>query len=250
MQFTFEDTTREADIEGFRVTYNDAGEGTPLVMLHGGGAGASGWSNYADNLPAFTRGFRALLVNQPGFGGSGYPAQFDEHYLSFAARMVVGLLDHLGIEKAHILGNSLGAAVTVRAALDFPERFDRIVLMGTGSNVSVGIFAPRPAEGILKLQAFNAAPSLDGMEAFLRALVYNQDLITPELVKARFDAATGPNAEEGNKAMFAGMHDPKYLRDGELWRICDAVQHETLITWGREDRSGPPPGCSATRTRT
>lgn len=242
MGFTFDDTAREATVDGFRVTYHDAGEGTPFVMLHGGGAGASGWSNFADNLPSFTRDFRVLLVNQPGFGGSGYPEHFSEHYLSFAARMVIGVLDQLGIQKTHILGNSLGAAVTVRTALDFPDRIDRIVLMGTGSNVSMGLFAPRPAEGILKLQAFNAAPTLEGMEAFLRALVYNQDLITPELVKARFEAATGPSAEEGNKAMFAGMHDPQYLRDGELWRICDGVQHDTLITWGREDRVQPLDG--------
>jgi 4,5:9,10-diseco-3-hydroxy-5,9,17-trioxoandrosta-1(10),2-diene-4-oate hydrolase len=242
MQFTFDDTAREAKIEGFRVTYNEAGEGAPFVMLHGGGAGASGWSNFADNLPSFTKHFRVLLVNQPGFGGSGYPEHFEEHYLTFAGRILVGLLDHLGIAKTHILGNSLGAAVTVRTALDHPERLDRIVLMGTGSNVSLGLFAPRPAEGILKLQAFNADPTLEGMEAFLRALAFNQDLITPELVKARFEAATGPDAEEGNKAMFAGMHDPKYLRDGELWRVCDGVQHDTLITWGREDRVQPLDG--------
>lgn len=242
MQFTFDDTAREATVNGFKVTYNEAGEGTPLVMLHGGGAGASGWSNFADNLGAFARDHRVLLVNQPGFGGSGYPEHFDEHYLAFAARIIIGLLDQLGIAQTHILGNSLGAAVTVRTALDHPDRIGRIVLMGTGSNVSLGLFAPRPAEGILKLQAFNAAPSLGGMEAFLRALVYHQDLVTPELVQARFDAATAPNAEEGNKAMFAGMHDPAFLRDGELWRVCDDVHHETLITWGREDRVQPLDG--------
>lgn len=242
MELTNESTEREATVDGHRVTYNDAGEGPVLVMLHGGGAGASGWSNFATNLPSFARYFRVLLINQPGFGGSGYPEKFDEHYLSFAARTVVGLLDQLGIDRAHILGNSLGAAVTVRTALDFPDRLQRIVLMGTGSNVSVGLFAPRPAEGIAKLMAFNAAPTVAGMETFLRALVYNQDLITPELVQRRFEAATGPDAEDGNKAMFAGMHDERFLRDGELWRICDGVAHDTLITWGREDRVQPLDG--------
>ncbi|HEY4331588.1 MAG TPA: alpha/beta fold hydrolase [Ilumatobacteraceae bacterium] len=242
MTYTDENTLKEATINGFRVNYNDAGEGPVLVMLHGGGAGASGWSNFGANLPTFTKYFRVLLINQPGFGGSGYPDHFDEHYLGYTARMVAGLLDHLGIDQAHLLGNSLGAAATVRMALDHADRIKRIVLMGTGSNVSVGMFAPRPAEGILKLNAFNANPSLEGMEAFLRALAFNQHLITPELVQARFDAATGPGSQEGNKAMFLGMHDERFARDGELWRICDGVLHDTLITWGREDRVQPLDG--------
>ena len=244
MTFTFEETARTATVDGFEITYNEAGDPDrpTLVMLHGGGAGATGWGNFAANLPAFTSEFRVLLVNQPGFGGSRYPEHFEEHYLTFAGRMVIGLLDQLGVGSAHVLGNSLGAAVTVRTALDHADRIDRIVLMGTGSNVSIGLFAPRPAEGITKLTAFNANPTLEGMEAFLRALAYNQDLITPELVQARYDAAVTPEGQEGNKAMFAGMHDPRFARDGELWRICDGVQHHTLITWGREDRVQPLDG--------
>jgi 4,5:9,10-diseco-3-hydroxy-5,9,17-trioxoandrosta-1(10),2-diene-4-oate hydrolase len=241
-ELTFESSSRSAEVGGYTVTYNEAGEGPVLVMLHGGGPGASGWSNFSNNLPSYSKHFRTLLVNQPGFGRSGYPEKFDRHYLRYTADTVVALMDQLGIEKFHVLGNSLGAAVTVRLALDHAERVDRIVLMGTGSNVSVGLFAPRPAEGILKLQAFTADPSLERMEVFLRALAFNQDLITPELVQQRYDAATTPEGTEGNRAMFAGMHDPSYADEGELWRICDGVHHETLITWGREDRVQPLDG--------
>jgi 4,5:9,10-diseco-3-hydroxy-5,9,17-trioxoandrosta-1(10),2-diene-4-oate hydrolase len=241
-QLTFESTSRSAEVDGYTVTYNEAGDGPALVMLHGGGPGASGWGNFKDNLPSYSKYFRTLLVNQPGFGRSGYPEKFDRHYLRYTGDTVVTLMDQLGIDRFNVLGNSLGAAVTVRMALDHPERINRIVLMGTGSNVSVGLFAPRPAEGILKLQAFTADPSPERMEAFLRALAFNQDLITPELIQQRYDAATTPEGTEGNKAMFAGMHDASYADEGDLWRICDGVQHETLITWGREDRVQPLDG--------
>jgi 4,5:9,10-diseco-3-hydroxy-5,9,17-trioxoandrosta-1(10),2-diene-4-oate hydrolase len=80
------------------------------------------------------------------------------------------------------------------------------------------------------------------MERFLRALVYNQDLITPELVDQRFAAATDPAGFEGNKAMSAGYQNPEYFRDGELWRVADGIRHETLITWGKEDRVQPLDG--------
>ncbi len=71
----FAATSRFAEANGMRVHYHEAGpaEGTPVVMLHGGGPGASAWSNFGPNLPAFASHFRTLMVDQPGFGRSGRP---------------------------------------------------------------------------------------------------------------------------------------------------------------------------------
>jgi 4,5:9,10-diseco-3-hydroxy-5,9,17-trioxoandrosta-1(10),2-diene-4-oate hydrolase len=241
---TFESTRGSVEVGEYQVTFNEAGEGPVLIMLHGGGPGATGWSNFANNLSSYAKYFRTILVNLPGFGGSGYPEKFENHYLTFAGDVLVGFLDQLGVGSAHLLGNSLGAAVAVRCALDHHQRVDRLVLMGTGSALSIGLFAPRPSEGGKILQAFTQppGPSREKMENFLRALVYNQELITPELVDQRYAAATEPSGMEGNRAMSAGYNDPRFARDGELWRVADEVQHETLITWGKEDRVQPLDG--------
>jgi 4,5:9,10-diseco-3-hydroxy-5,9,17-trioxoandrosta-1(10),2-diene-4-oate hydrolase len=242
--YSFEATARTATVDGYAVTYHEAGHGPTLIMLHGGGPGATGWSNFSRNLPSYAEHFRTILINQPGFGGSGYPEKFDRHYLTFAADILAGLVDQLGVGQAHLLGNSLGAAVAARCSLDHPDQVDRLVLMGTGSALSIGLFAPRPSEGSKILQAFTAppGPTREKMESFLRALVYNQDLITPELVDQRFAAATDPTGFEGNRAMSAGYQNPTYFRDGELWRVADGITHETLITWGKEDRVQPLDG--------
>src|SRR5690349_1721698 len=87
------------DVGGFRLHYYDSGHGAPVVMLHGGGPGASALSNFGRNLPVFAKEFRTLLVDQPGFGDSDKP-EITSQYFTFSADAVLGLLDRLGIEKA------------------------------------------------------------------------------------------------------------------------------------------------------
>ncbi len=122
----FAATSRFADVAGMRLHYHEAEPpgppgGPPVVMLHGGGPGASAWSNFGRNLPVFAARFRTLAVDQPGFGQSAKPP-VTGHYFTFAAEALAGLLDELGIDRIQLVGNSLGGGTAVRFALRFPER--------------------------------------------------------------------------------------------------------------------------------
>jgi hypothetical protein len=75
--------------------YEEAGAGPPVVLLHGGGPGASGPSNFRRNLPVFAERFRTLVVDQPGYGKSDKPPVAG-NYFTFAADALAGLLDELG----------------------------------------------------------------------------------------------------------------------------------------------------------
>src|SRR5262249_27698075 len=95
----FATTSRFADAGGVRLHYHEAGpsEGAsraPVMMLHGGGPGASAWSNFGRNLPVFAGHFRTLLVDQPGFGRSAKPPVAG-NYFTFAADALAGLLGEL-----------------------------------------------------------------------------------------------------------------------------------------------------------
>ena len=68
-RLTEQGTERFATAGGVRIRYHDAGRGEPLVLLHGGGPGASGWSNYSRNIDALARDYRVLIPDLPGFGG-------------------------------------------------------------------------------------------------------------------------------------------------------------------------------------
>lgn len=215
----------------------------PLVMLHGGGPGASSWSNFGPALPGFAADFRTLLIDQPGFGGSDKPAVVGNYY-RFSAAHVLALLDELGIDKVHLLGNSLGGGTAMRLALMAPERVGRLVLMGPGG-LSLNLFHADPTEGVKRLMEFGAAPSREALRAFIATMVVNQGLVTDELVEERFADATAPGAREAMTSMGMSFWNPETAEDGMLWREAHRLRQHTLLTWGREDRVNPLDGAMA-----
>jgi 4,5:9,10-diseco-3-hydroxy-5,9,17-trioxoandrosta-1(10),2-diene-4-oate hydrolase len=239
---------RYAEAGGMRLHYHEAGPddgqrgATPVVMLHGGGPGASAWSNFGPNLPVFAERFRTLLVDQPGFGKSGRPPVTGS-YFTFSANALAALLTGLGIERVHLIGNSLGGGTAVRFALEYPERAGRLVLMGPGG-LSLNLFAPDPTEGVKRLMEFSAppGPSREKLEAFLRTLVFDQRLVTDELIDERFAAASDPDALAAMAAMGASFLSPAHAEEAFLWREAYRLRQRVLLVWGREDRVNPLDG--------
>lgn len=250
-ELTRESTSRFAKAGDITLHYHEAGEptdvggGLPLVMLHGGGPGASAWSNFGSSLGRFATQFRTLLVDQPGFGDSDKP-EIDGHFFTFAAGRLAALLDEVGIDKVHLLGNSLGGGTAVRFALTHPERVGRMVLMGPGG-LSLNLFAPDPTEGIKRLYEFAAppGPSKEKLRAFLSTMVADQSLVTDELVDERFASATAPGSAEAMASMGASFARPDTYEEGFLWREAHRLRHPVLLTWGREDRVNPLDGALA-----
>jgi 4,5:9,10-diseco-3-hydroxy-5,9,17-trioxoandrosta-1(10),2-diene-4-oate hydrolase len=230
--------------EDLRLHYHEAGaeHEETVVLLHGGGPGASAWSNFGRNLPVFAKSYRTIAADQPGFGLSDKPGEHPQ-YFSHSADAVVGLMDSLGIGRAHFVGNSLGGGAAVRLALNHPDRAGRLVLMGPGG-LSVNVFSPDPTEGIKTLGRFGAppGPTKEKLEAFLRVMVYDQSLITEELVEERFAAASKPESLAAMRAMGASFAQPDTYEQGMLWREAHRLRQRVLLIWGREDRVNPLDG--------
>ncbi|OKJ95964.1 4,5:9,10-diseco-3-hydroxy-5,9,17-trioxoandrosta-1(10),2-diene-4-oate hydrolase [Amycolatopsis sp. CB00013] len=229
---------------GLKLHYHEAGaeHAETVILLHGGGPGASAWSNFGRNLPVFGKSYRTLAIDQPGFGRSDKPTEHPQ-YFRHSADAVVGLMDELGIERAHFVGNSLGGGASVRLALNHPKRAGRLVLMGPGG-LSVNLFAPDPTEGIKNLGRFSAppGPSREKLEAFLRIMVHDQSLITDELIDERFAAASAPESLAAMKAMGKSFAQPDSYEEGMLWREAHRLRQRVLLIWGREDRVNPLDG--------
>ena len=225
-----------------KLHYEEAGQGPVVVLLHGGGPGASGMSNFARNLPVFAEHFRTIVVDQPGFGKSEKPP-VEGNYFTFAAAALRDLLDELGVDRVNLIGNSLGGGTAVRFALNYSERAIRLVLMGPGG-LSLNVFAPDPTEGVKRLAEFAAppGPSREKMAAFLRTMVFDQRLITDELIDERFAAASDPASLAAMAALGASFFDPACFEDGMLWREAHRLRNRVLLIWGREDRVNPLDG--------
>ena len=240
----FESSSRTVRLGEASVHYHDAGDPgrTPVVLLHGGGPGASAWSNFGANVPVLAAHRRILAVDQPGFGRS-LAGDFKEHFFTYAADTLAALLDELGIERVHLIGNSLGGGTAVRFALRHRARAGRLVLMGPGG-LSLNVFAPDPTEGVRALMEFGAppGPSREKLAAFLRTLVYDKRLVTDELIDERYRSASDPAALRAMRSMGASFTDPARIEEGLLWREAHRLANEVLLIWGREDRVNPLDG--------
>lgn len=241
-----EATSRYADLpSGLRLHFHEAGvgNGPTVVLLHGGGPGASAWSNFGRTMAVLADRFHVLAVDQPGFGRSSKPTEFDRQFFTYSADALAELLDVIGVEKAHCVGNSLGGGTSVRFALNHPGRAGRLVLMAPGG-LGVNVFSPDPTEGIKKLYAFGAppGPSKEKLADFLRTLVYDQSMITDELVDERFAYAADPETMRAMGAMGASFLRPGAIEEAMLWREAYRLRQRVLLVWGREDRVNPLDG--------
>ena len=201
---------------GWRLHFHEAGDraNETVVLLHGGGPGASAWSNFGRTMRVLAEHFHVLAVDQPGFGRSTKPTEFAKQFFAASADALAELLDQLGIERAHCVGNSLGGGTATRLALDHPDKAGRLVLMAPGG-LGLNVFAPDPTEGIKKLYAFAAppGPSKEKLADFLRTLVFDASLVTDELVDERFRHAADPDALASMRAMGASFLNGTAGRD-------------------------------------
>ena len=115
--------------------------------------------------------------------------------------------------------------------------------MGPGG-LSLNVFAPDPTEGVRRLAEFGAppGPSREKMAAFLRTLVFDQRLVTDELIDERFAVASDPDSLKAMASMGASFFDPASYEQGLLWREAHRLRHRVLLIWGREDRVNPVDG--------
>ncbi len=224
---------------GDLISYHESGDGPEtLLMLHGSGPGVSAWSNFGANLPVLAQHYRTVMPDLPGFGGSDTPV-LDRVYSVIAAERLIAFLDELGIDKVHVLGNSMGGSIAAELAHAAPDRVSRMVLMGPGG-LAVNLFGPGRSEGAHRLFEFLDAPSREAMIAWVDTMVFDPTSVSDELIDERFAKATAPGAAETAKAIFATFFDPAIAADYvPLWKRADEIHTPTLITWGRDDRMLP-----------
>jgi len=225
----------EKDLSDFRIHYNEAGSGEAVIMLHGGGPGAGGWSNYYRNIePLVAAGYRVILKDSPGFNKSD-AIVMDEQRGLVNARAVKGLMDVLGIEKAHLVGNSMGGATALNFAIEYPDRIGKMILMGPGG-LGPSMFAPMPMEGIKLLFKLCAEPSYETLRQMIQVFLYDQSKITDELLNGRWEAIQR-HPEHLKNFLLSAQKAP--LASWDVSARLGEIKAKTFVTWGRDDRFVP-----------
>ncbi|HUN96020.1 MAG TPA: alpha/beta fold hydrolase [Bradyrhizobium sp.] len=215
---------------GLKTNYLEAGEGFPVVLIHGSGPGVTAFANWRSTLPSLAQRFRALAPDVAGFGytqrrtGASYT-------MDFWIAHILGFLDALRIGKAHFVGNSFGGAVTLALASRYPELVERFVLMGacaTEFPLTDGLDA-----------AWGYEPSPQNMRRLMDWFAYDKTLITDDLIQHRYEASIRPGFQEAFSQMFPAPRQRHITSLATPDEQVRRIPHRVLLVHGRDDRIIP-----------
>ncbi|MBJ7902612.1 alpha/beta fold hydrolase [Streptomyces sp. DSM 110735] len=232
------------DVGGRKIFAAETGEGPAVLLLHGGGPGASGVSNYARNIAELAKEYRVVVPDLPGYGRSTKGIDAADPFGDLASG-IRALLDELDLEKAHLVGNSYGGACALRLALDTPDRVGRMVLMGPGG---IGTTRALPTPGLNSLLNYYGGdgPSRLKLEKFIRNhLVFNAADIPDSVIDERYRASLDPEViaapplrRPSGPGAVRTLVKMDFTRDRRLSRL----PVPTLVLWGTRDKVNRPSG--------
>ena len=210
--------------------YLQAGEGPPVVLVHGSGPGVSAWTNWRLNIPALAQRFTVYAPDLVGFGFTQRPAGTTYDLPTWRAHLL-GFLDALGLDRPSLVGNSFGGGLALSTATVAPDRVDKLVLMG-----ATGVAFPL-TPGLDAVWGYE--PSYDNMSRLMDYFAHDRALVTEESTRARYEASIRPGFQDSFAAMFPAPRqrwiDALTVPEDDV----RALQHETLILHGRDDRVIP-----------
>lgn len=235
-------------VDGLPVRYFAAGEGPPLLLLHGNGDSAVSWRWV---LPALARTHRVYAPDLPDFGDSGKPGT--DAPPTFFARFAARFLDTLGVTSAAVAGNSLGGLAALHLALTTPDRVTALALVdsaGLGWSLNPALAAlALPGYGEWAM-AWSKTPLGTVQRAWWRGafLFANPERVPAAWLAEQDRLALLPGFLEATLAALRAVTGPGIQRDVLLARLPELTM-PTLIVWGTDDRLFPVCQAHAAVTR-
>lgn len=226
---------REGELD-LQLHCNEVGDSAEtVVLLHGSGPGATGWSNFHRNVePLVSAGYRVILLDMPGWGKSD-PIVCTSSRSELNARAVKGFLDARRIDKAHLIGNSMGGHTAVAFALAYPQRVGKLVLMGGGTG-GVSPFVPMPTEGIKLIGLVYRQPTMENIKKLMNVFVFDPSQLTDGLLESRLK-----NMQERSEHLqnFVRSTEANPRQFPDVGHRLGEISSPTLVVWGRDDRFVP-----------
>jgi pimeloyl-ACP methyl ester carboxylesterase len=224
-------------VRGSRVNYVEMGEGPPLIFIHGL---AGCWQNWLENIPHMARRHRVVALDLAGFGESELP--HEEISIPGYGRFVDAFLGEIGIERAALVGNSMGGFIAAETAISHPSRVEKLVPVSAAGLVRSGNWQLNTLERAARLLRPAAAAVLARMEFLIKrpklrrrilyGIVRYPERIEPELI---YEVASGAGKPGFLDALNA-------IRNYDYRERLPEISVPTLIVWGRNDWIVPVSG--------
>jgi pimeloyl-ACP methyl ester carboxylesterase len=211
-------------------------EGSTVLLIHGIGGSLEDWMLNANALARHNRVFAVDLV---GSGHSDKPSV--SYTFSYLAQFVNDFMEAENIDRACLIGHSLGGGVSLQFTIQFPDKVDKLVLVnsaGLGKEGSILFRLPTlPILGELLTR-----PSRKGTANLLKACVHDPAVVTDELIELAYSLAVLPGAQNAFLSTVRSLGNFRGIRKDVLRSIADnlsTITVPTLIFWGQQDRILP-----------
>ncbi|KAA9012293.1 alpha/beta fold hydrolase [Niallia endozanthoxylica] len=219
------------DVKGIRTHYNEAGQGEPLLLIHGSGPGVSAWANWRLAFPTLSEYYHLYAPDVVGFG---YTERLEnqEYSIDVWVNHMIDFIETIGESRVSVIGNSFGGAIALHLVNRRPDLVNKLILMG-----SVGIDSPL-SEGLDAVWGY--IPGFENMKKLVKIFAYDQSMAeNDDLVEMRYQSSIQEGFQEAFSSMFPAPRqrhlDAMALSIDELKNIRVPV----LLIHGREDKVIP-----------
>lgn len=231
-------TSRDVAVGDLTFRLHESGTPGPeaIVFLHGSGPGATGLSNWAQIIADLGPRFYCLAPDMIGFGDSSHPDPAPQGMAAFnelRTSALFGLFDALGLERVHLVGNSMGGSIALLATLRAPARIGKVVLMGSGGAPDMPT-----SPGLRHLREFYANPTADSLRELLRQFVYDLAPLSDrveQVVAERMSYVVRADIQRSHAASFNMQPPRRFFHPEELATVTSDV----LVIHGRDDQIIP-----------
>ncbi len=220
------DYSKYIDVNGISTHYHETGQGEPVLLIHGSGPGVTAWANWRLLIPKLEQNFHVYAPDVVGFGYTDRPDGVEYNVDTWTDHLI-SFIENVIQDRVHIVGNSMGGALTLHIANKRPDLVKKMVLMG-----AVGTSFPI-TYGLDKVWGYE--PSVENMKNLLNIFSYGDEFATDELAKLRYEASIQPGLQEAFSKMFAEPRQEKVdalaLTDEQIRKI----EHDVLMVHGKDD---------------
>ncbi len=215
---------KEVTLFGTKIHYVEAGSGPVVILLHGLGGSTVNW---AFNISALAQKYRVIVPDQIGFGRSEKP--FINYRIGTYVDFLDALYKELKIERASLVGNSMGGWIAAAYTLEHADKVERLVLVDAAG------FAPPQDFDMRQLAALNPS-TREGMKTLASLVFYNKQLFASD---AAIDLMLTQRIKAGDGYTIQSLSESILRREDMLDNRLSAIKKPTLIIWGRNDGLTP-----------
>jgi 4,5:9,10-diseco-3-hydroxy-5,9,17-trioxoandrosta-1(10),2-diene-4-oate hydrolase len=224
------------ELDSVKIRYWSAGEGEPIILLHGGNSCIEIWSF---NINELAKHYRVYAFDMVGHGLSDKPAA--DYSLDYQLGFLQCFMDALDINRATLIGNSMGGSIALKFAIQFPQRVNKLILVSSfGLGREIDFF-----KRILATFPFFvnlSRPSRQGAKAMLSSCVYNPQSLPAEWVELSYQYFKVPNKKRTIQSMVSTNFNFWGLKNEVFQPIVTQLKNinaPTLVFWGKQDKVIP-----------